>query len=172
MPQTALRCGVCHPLKPAKGDPVSPCSHNSFHFVELFSGSGQLSAAMEKRGFSIFPVDHEFNSHKTAVATISFNLQDTNNQKLVEDMLLQVRPAAIHLGLPCGTCSRARERPLPQHPKDQFSDPPPLRDAQHLLGFKHLTGTQATKVQTANDLYKRGNKLLYIYIYIICVFST
>ena len=117
---------------------------------------------MKKRGFSIFPVDHEFNSHKTAVATISLNLQDIKNQKLVEDMLLQVKPAAIHLGLPCGTCSRARERPLPQHLKDQFSDPPPLRDAQHLLGFPHLTGTQATKVQTANDLYKWGVKLLYI----------
>ena len=117
---------------------------------------------MKKRGFSIFPVDHEFNSHETAVATISLNLQDTKNQKLVEDMLLQVRPAAIHLGLPCGTCSRARERPLPQHLKDQFSDPPPLRDAQHLLGFPHLTGTQATKVQTANDLYRWGVKLLYM----------
>ena len=117
---------------------------------------------MKKRGFSIFPVDHEFNTHKPAVATISLNLQDPKSQSLVERMLLQTKPAAIHLGLPCGTCSRARDRPLPQHLKSQFTDPPPLRDAQNLLGFPHLAGTQAIKVQTANDLYRWGVKLLYL----------
>ena len=126
--------------------------------MELFSGSGQLSAAMKKRGFSIFPVDHEFNAHKTAVATISLNLQETKNQKLVESMLLQAKPAAIHLGLPCGTCSRARDKPLPAHLKEQFPDPPPLRDAYNLMGFPHLKGTQAIKVQTANDLYEWGGQ--------------
>ena len=109
---------------------------------------------MKKRSFSTFPVDHEFNTHKPAVATISLNLQDPKSQGLVECMLLQTKP--IHLGLPWGTCSRARNRPLPQHHKLQFTDPPPLRDAQNLLGFPHLAGTQAIKVQTANDLYRWG----------------
>ena len=117
---------------------------------------------MKKRGFSIFPVDHEFNTHKTAVATISLNLQEAKSQNLVESMILQAKPAAIHLGLPCGTCSRARDRPLPPHLKSQFTDPPPLRDAENLLGFPHLAGTQAIKVQTANELYKWGVRLLYL----------
>ena len=138
VPQTALRCGVYHPLKPAHGDPVSPCSHNSFHFVELFSGSGQLSAAMKKRGFPIFPVDHEFNSHKTAVPTISLNLQDTKNQKLVEDMLLQVRPAAIHLALPCGTCSRARRKALTTTPQRPVLWPSSFEGSATLAGVPAL----------------------------------
>ena len=117
---------------------------------------------MRKRGFSVFPVDHEFNTHKTAVSTISLNLQDPKSQALVESMVIQTKPAAIHLGLPCGTCSRARDKPLPAHLKAQFHDPPPLRDAHNLLGFPTLTGTHALKVQVANDLYRWGVRLLHI----------
>ena len=130
--------------------PVSPCRTNSFYFVELFSGSGHLSAAMKRRGFSVFPVDHEFNTHKTAVSTISLNLQDEKSQQLVESMITQIKPAAIHLGLPCGTCSRARDKPLPEHLRAQFHDPPPLRDANNLLGYPHLSGIQAKQLK-----YKR-----------------
>ena len=142
---------------------VSPqCSVNSFYFVELFSGSGKLSAAMRKRGFKIFPVDHEFNSHKPAVSTISLNLQEAKAQRTVEEMIQQSKPAAVHLGLPCGTCSRAREKPLPEHLCKSFKDPPPLRDAANLLGFKHLTGTNLAKVEAANELYRWGVKILFI----------
>ena len=140
---------------------VSPCN-NSQYFVELFSGSGHLSAAMKKRCFSVFPVDHEFNTHKTAVSTICLNLQDTKSQTLVESMILQAKPAAVHLGLPCGTCSRARDKPLPPHLRSQFHDPPPLRDANNLLGFPKLAGTQAIKVETANALYKWGVSVLHL----------
>ena len=117
---------------------------------------------MKQRGFSVFPVDHEFNTHKTAVSTISLNLQDVKSQQLVESMITQTKPAAIHLGLPCGTCSRARDKPLSAHLKAHFHDPPPLRDANNLLGYPNLSGTQALKVQTANDLYKCGVRILYI----------
>ena len=117
---------------------------------------------MKRRGFSVFPVDHEFNTHKTTVSTISLNLQDVRSQQLVESMITQTKPAAIHLGLPCGTCSRARDKPLPEHLRAQFHDPPPLRDANNLLGYPGLSGIQAVKVQTANDLYKWGVKVLYI----------
>ena len=116
---------------------------------------------MRRRGFKVFPVDHDFNVHKTAVSTISMNLQDERSQRTVENMLTTTRPAGIHLGLPCGTCSRARDKPLPNHFKGQFRDPPPLRDAFHLLGFDTLSGTQAAKVQAANELYKWGVHILF-----------
>ena len=125
-------------LKPRE-KPVSPCISNSIYFVELFSGSWQFSAAMKKRGFSIFfSVDHEFNTHKMAVATISLNLQKAKSQSLAESMKLKTKPAAIHVGLPCGTRSRARDRPLPQHLKSQLTNPPPLRDAKKLAGVPAL----------------------------------
>jgi len=117
---------------------------------------------MRKRGFSVFPVDHEFSTHKTAVSTVCLDLQDAKNQALVESMVSQTKPAAVHLGLPCGTCSRARDKPLPPHLRAQFHDPPPLRDANNLLGFPTLTGTQALKVNIANDLYRWGVRMLYL----------
>ena len=95
----------------------------------------------EKKKVKIFPVDHEFNTHKTAVSTACLNLQDAKSQALVESIVSQTKPAAVHLGLLCGTCSRVRDKPLPQHLRAQFHDPPPLRDANNLLGFPTLVGT-------------------------------
>ena len=147
-----------------------PCNNNSFYFVELFSGSGKLSAAMRKRGFKIFPIDHEFNNHRQAVSTIALNLQDEKSQEIVEDMLLTCKPAALHLGIPCGTCSRARDKPLPSHLQQSFKDPPPLRDANNLMGFPYLTGTNASKVSAANELYKWAVKLLFLcFLYNIAI---
>ena len=136
------------------------CKDNSSYFIELFSGSGKLSAAMRKRGFKVFPIDHEFNSHKQEVSTITLNLQTAKSQQLVEEMILATKPAAIHLGVPCGTCSRARDKPLPAHLRKSFNDPPPLRDAANLLGFAHLSGTNQNKVQAANELYRWTVRLL------------
>ena len=75
---------------------------------------------------------------------------------------MATRPAAIHLGVPCGTCSRARDKPLPAHLRKSFNDLPPLRDASNLLGFAHLSGTNQNKVQAANDLYRWTVRLLFI----------
>ena len=117
---------------------------------------------MKKRGLTIFPVDHEFNTHKTAVSTVNLNLQDEHSQNLVEEMITTMKPAGVHMGLPYRTCSRARDKPLPSKLKGHFPDPPPLRDAHNLLGFSHLTGSHATKVQAANVLYKWGVKILHL----------
>ena len=49
-------------------------------FFKLFSGSSKLSASMRKRGFKIFPVDHEYNQHHTHVSTICLDLQKHHDQ--------------------------------------------------------------------------------------------
>jgi len=77
-------------------------------------------------------------------------------------MIKEMRPDGIHMGLPCGTCSRARDKPLPEKFRNDFFDPPPLRDANNLLGFDHLTGANAAKVQAANDLYRWAIRILFL----------
>eukprot|EP00435_Cladocopium_sp_Y103_P042429 s357_g11.t1 len=77
-------------------------------------------------------------------------------------MVRQLRPLSIHLGLPCGTCSRARERELPAHLRDQHSAPPPLRSAQFLMGVPDLKGINLAKVQASNVLYRFGVQLLHL----------
>ena len=76
-----------------------------------------------------------------------------HDQSVVLDMLDNLRPISAHLGLPCGTCSRARDRPLPKELRSKFQAPPPLRDVDNLMGFPYLTGIHKTKVDAANALY-------------------
>ena len=76
-----------------------------------------------------------------------------HDQSVVLDMLDNLRPISAHLGLPCGTCSRARDRPLPKELRSKFQAPPPLRDVDNLMGFPYLTGIHKTKVDAANSLY-------------------
>ena len=123
-------------------------------FVELCSGSGKLSSAMRARGFRIFPVDHEFNQHRTHATTVCLDLQKPHDQGVIVNMLSTAPVAHIHMGLPCGTCSRAREKQLPQHLRSRFAAPPPLRDGVHLFGFPYLSGTNLHKVRSANQLYR------------------
>ena len=142
-----------HVLKVGVASVSQQCKDNSIYFVELFSGSGKPSAAMRKRGFKVFPIDQEFNSHKQEVSTISLNFQNAKSQQLVEEMILENKPAALHSGVACGTCSRGRDKPLPSHLRKSFNDPPPLRDAANRLGFKHLSGTNQNQAQAANFPY-------------------
>ena len=116
---------------------------------------------MRKRGFSIFAVDHEFNQHRQHVSTISLNLQRESDQKVVLSMLDIAPVAQTHMGLRCGTCSRAREKALPHHLRGSFAAPPPLRDADNLLGFKSHTGKNKAKVDSANILYHFAILVLY-----------
>lgn len=64
-----------------------------------------------------------------------------------------LRPQVIHVALPCGTGSRARERPLPKHLIAQGAPQPrPLRDDRHPLGLPNLRPLEQVKVQVANAL--------------------
>eukprot|EP00435_Cladocopium_sp_Y103_P004637 s5022_g1.t1 len=73
---------------------------------------------------------------------------EENCVKLIElhkCMVRQLRPLSIHIGLPCGTCSRARERKLPAHLREEHSAPPPLRSAEFLMGVPDLKGINLAK---------------------------
>lgn len=60
----------------------------------------------------------------------------------------------VHLGLPCGTASRARERPIaPSLRKQGVPNPPPLRSAEYPLGLPNLSPFHQAKVDSANRLY-------------------
>ena len=70
-------------------------------------------------------------------------------------MVQHIKPDVAHLGLPCGTCSRARERPISQEMKDKGApEPKPLRGPNHLQGFDTLAPHDRAKVDCANKVYK------------------
>lgn len=100
-----------------------------------------------------------FNKHTPKVSLVSLDLTLSRSQQLVIDMMYSLRPHSLHLGLPCGTSSRAREKALPKHLQGRFQAPPPLRDAQNLMGFPHLTGALRA-MEAANELYRFAIRLL------------
>ena len=117
---------------------------------------------MREAGFTTYSIDHEHNRHQPKVALILSDLTQEHSQQTALDMVRQLRPIGIHLGLPCGTCSHARDRQLPEHLRGQHSAPPPLGSAEHLMGLPHLIGTNLAKVQAANKLYSFGVQLLFL----------
>ena len=108
---------------------------------------------MRARGFTVFAIDHQHNKNKPQASLTELDIGSPHAQSVILEMIRELRPVGLHLGCPCGTCSRARERALPSHLHD-FSAPPPLRDAGHVLGLPDLRPQDKAKVVAANSLYR------------------
>ena len=130
--------------------------------MELFAGSAGLSSEVRKAGFRVIAIDHEFNRHSPKVSLIVLDLTKPHAQDMFIKMLHHLKPMSLHFGLPCGTCSRAREKQLPAHLRDRYNAPRPLRDSENLLGFPWLRGSDWDKTQSANALYRFAVQLLLI----------
>ena len=82
-------------------------------------------------------------------------------KQLATDIVENVHPFAVHLGLPCGTCSRARELPVAQKLLAQGApQPPPLRDADHLFGLDNSRQSDQVRAQLANEIYRTAVAIL------------
>ena len=122
-------------------------------FIELFAGRGSLSKSMIQAGFEVISVDHEVIQPLAPI--VSLDLSSKDGQLLCWQIVTNPRVFAIHLGLPCGTSSRARDKPVPQSLRQQGAPSPmPLRSAEHPLGLPSLAGTNLQRVKAANILYE------------------
>ena len=129
-----------------------PTSDRKLIFIEFCAGSASLSAAMMRAGFHAMPVDFAGNKFSPKVKSLEIDLASQDGRQLATTMVDNVQPFAVHFGLPCGTCSRARELPVSSKLRAKGApQPPPLRDAEHLMGFKSLRPTgwrmRSTKLQ-------------------------
>ena len=116
---------------------------------------------MMNAGFHAIPIDYGANKFSPKVKTLDVDLGSDAGLSLSTELLQHVRPFIVHFGLPCGTCSRAREIPLAKKLKSMGApEPPPLRSHSHLLGLPGLTGTDAIRVEAANRIYKNAVSLL------------
>ena len=121
--------------------------------IEVCCGSAGLSASLRKAGIQIFAVDHKANRHATKVKPLVLDLTEHKDQKLFKQLCHETKPDYIHMGLPCGTCSRARERPLPKH-LSHMKPPKPLRSQDQLMGLDNLNAYDRIKVEKPNELYR------------------
>ena len=127
--------------------------------LEIFAGSGRLTACLREVGLDAWGVDHR--GGKIAPETPAlffFDLTRTCDLQKVLRLLEHPLLVYVHLAPPCGTCSRARDiRP----------GPPPLRSEQWPLGLPGLEQKcfkDFRRVQSANKLYEATATIINVLI--------
>ena len=123
----------------------------------MFSGKASFSRAMIQAGFEVVSVDHEVDAPYSPVYSLDLTTQSF--QGILMEILTPKRLAAIHFGLPCGTASKARDRPIRQELQRQgVPSPAPLRSPEYPLGIPG--SLNKTKVEKANELYRFTLRIL------------
>ena len=122
--------------------------------VELCAGCGQLSASFRDLGFQVVPFDHSKNRHHTRVAVYNLDLDSDNSSDILHDLICSSEVAYVHSAPPCGTASKARDRPISHELRKQgVPSPPPLRSAAFPLGLPNLREADRQRVEAANKIY-------------------
>ena len=107
-------------------------------FLEVFSGSGRMSAAW-RLSFKGQHAAFELNIAHSADGDLLLR----RVQKLVRGWVRSRLICAIWIATPCHSMRRARNRP---------NGPPPLRTRQYLLGLPSLSPSDQLKVERGNIL--------------------
>ena len=143
---------VLHPsvLAATAVQEAPPLVQNEAWAFELFSGHANLSRALWDVGFQVLSLDAAaIDGNSPAVR---LDLSSVDGQAIFWKLLDSHKPFFFHLGVPCGTASRARERPLPAHHVLASRPPQPLRSAEFPLGLPSLPADSkdSWRVRTAN----------------------
>ena len=123
--------------------------------LEVCAGSCRLTASLRRFGLDAWGIDHKGGKlapESPAVLFLDLTLASDAAalQKLLDHPLL----VYVHFSPPCGTCSRARDRPLPGA---VGGGPPPVRSVDFPLGFTDLAvrlPSLLPRVQAANQIYR------------------
>ena len=131
--------------------PVRFVSHASeMIFLEVFAGSGNLSESVRSLGLTVHAID-SVTKRQTGVSIHVLDLTKSSDVDILVDMALRANIASAHFAPPCGTSSKARERPLPEGMQGVRAEP--LGSSSQPLGISGLQGIDAKRVAAANWLY-------------------
>ena len=124
------------------------------HCIELCCGSAKLSQALRDLGMAVLPIDYKNNRHIPKVRFVSIDLTKPSAYEILGQLLDTGAVKYLHAGPPCGTGSRAREKPISAELKAMGApEPKPLRSEQYPLGLPHLQGIDLERVRQANAIY-------------------
>ena len=103
--------------------------------IELCCGHAGLTASLATVGFQAIGFDWQGNRHETVVPIVTIDLTDEAGQQTIFDLLVTGRVKFVHMGPPCGTYTRARERRIPWWQRRRgVPDPKPLRSDKYPAG--------------------------------------
>ena len=122
--------------------------------IEFFCGTAGLTQATQRYLPDSFGIDHIVKRPKGRV--IALDLDDPANQALVRGWVLSPACVWIHFGIPCGTSSRARDKPL----SASHHGPLPFRSEAWPDGLPHLPERYLPRLRAANRLYAFMRDLL------------
>ena len=117
--------------------------------IEACCGCARLSSTLKKDGFDVLPLDYEGNRHRPLATVVSLDLRKPASWEFLQTCVLTNRVFHFHGAPPCGTASRARDRPM----SSAEWGPPRLRSERYPQGFPWLSGTWRDKVESANLIY-------------------
>ena len=138
------------------------CTCEELVVVEIFAGTATFADAFRAQKFSVIAVD-KTNERKPKVSLKCLDLTQDKDVDILIDILVSSNLGAVHLAPPCGTSSKAREKPLPSNMSHLRAEP--LRSDRQLLGLDGLSKADAARVKAANRLYEVA--LLCIFIAVV-----
>ncbi|CAE7837068.1 gpt [Symbiodinium sp. CCMP2592] len=157
----ASTAGATPAFPPAPPASAASRSQPTPLFVEVFAGCARLSSTFAAAGFQVLAVDGPHNKHSPLHQVWTLDLTIRHCQDALVKRLLCSPVFLVHIALPCGTGSRARERPLPAHLLAAGApQPQPLRSSQHVLGLPDLCPSDQARVTSANLLSEFTIRLL------------
>ena len=126
---------------------------------ELFAGSCKLSKCLKAHGFSAVGVDHKKCKNRVGPCIV-MDLSHESSARFIEKKVDEGIVYFIPMAPPCGTASRARDKPIPRWLRQQgVPSPPPLRSAEYPSGLPGLKGTDLTRVELANACYATAARI-------------
>lgn len=141
--------------------------------IELCSGSASLSSALRHVGFQVLPLDSSANRHVQKVKSIVIDLSKPGALQLIKEMIATGKIFYLHAGPPCGTASRARDRPVSAYWLARGApNPKPLRSAAFPMGLPGLSTQDQLRVSTANAIYALVQEVVHICIAAGIIFSV
>ena len=121
--------------------------------IEIFSGSGRLTAAIRKIGMRAVAIDRS--SQRTSGPVTLLDLTREEDLEYLKRFIRSEKDniMLVHLAPPCGTASAARNKRHKKLEDEGFDLPAPLRSKEYPMGLPSLRGLDAKKVELANQLY-------------------
>lgn len=131
--------------------------------VEMCAGSAQLSASFKKIGAQSIPFDWKGNRHQTRVTVYQLDLTLPGAFDVLSELFSDSSIIYVHFAPPCGTSSKARNRPIPLELQIQGAPAPrPLRSLNYPKGLPDLTVFEKQRVNSANIIYELFIRLMYL----------
>ncbi len=123
--------------------------------IEIYCGHAGLTAALCDAGLDGVGVDWKRNKHKPTVPILYADLTTGAGQQIMWELAQQKHVRYVPLAPPCGTYSRAREKPIPKW-QLRLGAPnlQPLRSDERPEGLspRHMTPLDSLKVRKGNEI--------------------